>query len=119
MPDREMMSARRGAIAFVAGLVSAALAFTVAGHAAEPTPSAGSPTTITNGKPAERAGDRVDASGLPAETSPNVFIDGKPAAIGGPKRHRRFYLAVLIGQVCTPPVMHSLSSMTLVKIAPD
>src|SRR3990172_473047 len=83
MRDREMMGACYGTSALVAGLVSVTLAFTVAGHAAEPAPSAGTPTTITNGKPAERAGDRVDASGLPAETSPNVFIDGKPAAIGG------------------------------------
>ncbi len=75
---------RRAAIS--AGLLFLTLAVASAGHAAEPASAAtsgGSVTTIVNGKPAERAGDRVDGSGVPAETSPNVFIDGKPAAIGG------------------------------------
>jgi uncharacterized Zn-binding protein involved in type VI secretion len=50
------------------------------------TPS-GSPDTIINGRPAQRAGDQAQSGGeaRPAapETSPNVLINGKPAVTGG------------------------------------
>jgi uncharacterized Zn-binding protein involved in type VI secretion len=50
------------------------------------TPS-GSPDTIINGRPAQRAGDQAQSGGeaKPAapETSPNVLINGKPAVTGG------------------------------------
>jgi uncharacterized Zn-binding protein involved in type VI secretion len=50
-------------------------------------PSAGSPDTLINGRPAQRAGDQAQTGGeaKPAapETSPNVLINGKPAVTGG------------------------------------
>ena len=66
-----------------AGFLLALAAF-APGQAAEPAPggAAGSPDVLVNGKPAQRAGDKVNPNGLPPETSSNVFINGKPAAIG-------------------------------------
>jgi hypothetical protein len=50
------------------------------------TPS-GSPDTIINGRPAQRAGDQVQSGGEAKpgapETSPNVLINGEPAVTGG------------------------------------
>jgi len=84
MPHKSTTGSFNRTAAILAGFAAAALAFAAIGHAAEPgATSGGSATTIVNGKPAERAGDRVDPNGLPAESSSNVFIDGKPAAIGG------------------------------------
>ena len=86
MRDKAAGRGRKAAtriIAMLAALHAPLLVPTAPAHAAEPANSAGSATTIINGKPAERAGDRVGADGRPAETSSNVFIDGKPAAIGG------------------------------------
>jgi hypothetical protein len=76
------ISGRTG-LPLAAGFLLAFAAFAPA-RAADPAPggSAGSPDVLVNGKPAQRAGDRVDPNGLPPETSSNVFINGKPAAIG-------------------------------------
>jgi hypothetical protein len=67
-------------------LLALLLAFASFGssHAAEPAPggSAGSPDVLVEGKPAQRAGDQVNPNGLPPETSSNVFVNGKPVAIG-------------------------------------
>jgi len=86
MRDKATGRGRKAAtrtIAMLAVLHAPLLTLTTPAHAAESANSTGSATTIINGKPAERAGDRVGADGMPAETSSNVFIDGKPAAIGG------------------------------------
>jgi uncharacterized Zn-binding protein involved in type VI secretion len=55
-------------------------------------PVAGSPDTLINGKPTQRAGDQtgatmpLDAPPAAPETSPNVMINGKPAVIGCAKK---------------------------------
>jgi hypothetical protein len=65
--------------------LAAGLVFWLASLAvAQPAPggSAGSPDVLIEGKPAQRAGDQVTPNGLPPETSSNVFVNGKPVAIG-------------------------------------
>lgn len=71
----------RTGLPLAAGFFLALAAF-APGQAAEPGGSAGSPDVLVEGKPAQRAGDKVNPNGLPPETSSNVFINGKPAAIG-------------------------------------
>jgi uncharacterized Zn-binding protein involved in type VI secretion len=71
------------AVAF-ASMASAAVLAQTPETAATPS---GSPDTIINGRPAQRAGDQAQSGGeaKPAapETSPNVLINGKPAVTGG------------------------------------
>jgi len=43
----------------------------------------GSATTIVEGKSAQRMGDRNAPGAIVTQTSPDVFIDGRPAAIAG------------------------------------
>lgn len=72
--------------ALSAGLVCSVLSLPASAQTGAPAPGAssgGSESVIVNGKQAERAGDRMAPNGMPAETSSNVFINGKPAAIGG------------------------------------
>lgn len=53
------------------------------GHA-DPEASTGSSNVLVNGRPALRAGDApATESGAPGDASPSVFINGKPAAVGG------------------------------------
>ncbi len=55
----------------------------MAADGAPATATTGSATTMINGKPAQRAGDQTGDGAVAVELSSNVFIDGKPAAIGG------------------------------------
>ena len=51
---------------------------------ADDSATTGSPDVIINGRPAQRLGDQNGAeNGAPGDASSNVFINGKPAAIGG------------------------------------
>jgi uncharacterized Zn-binding protein involved in type VI secretion len=49
----------------------------------EPSPPAGSATTIIQGKSAQRLGDVTRPGAVVSQGSPNVLIDGRPAAIAG------------------------------------
>jgi len=81
------MNKRLHKLANPAGLVlaAAAIGFASAQTAGDPAPPAGtgSAATLIEGKSALRAGDQTSPGATVTEGSPNVFIDGRPAAIAG------------------------------------
>jgi uncharacterized Zn-binding protein involved in type VI secretion len=95
MPKRRLSTRGNCRVSLNVSALSTILAMTSLGHGHAQTANgaakessqslapAGSATTIIQGKSAQRAGDATGPGAIISQGSPDVFIDGRPAAIAG------------------------------------